>query len=188
MTTPIDTTRLRALLEAVTPGPWAWYGDLTSHRVYLATVKGGRRFVMDFRRWGFGGAQPRFQVGGIMRAAADLATREAPYRGDIAEIDHPDARFIAAMNPTTVRALLDEVEGLRARPTWERVLRLAEGSHDYGGGYHGGEYEAFQHGISTVCNVLKAASKQGDKADMQLRVVEAIGTDAMREPEEGGTP
>ena len=110
----IDTTRLRALTDAATPGPWAWYGDLTAHRIYLATVNGGRRFVMDFRRWGMSGAMPRFQVGGIMRTIKELATREAPYRDDIAEIDHPDARFIAAMDPTTVRALLDEVERLRA--------------------------------------------------------------------------
>jgi hypothetical protein len=94
-----------------------------------------------------------------------------------------------AMAYNALPALLDEVERLRARPTWERVINLANGSHDYGGGYHGADYEVYQHGISTVCNVMRAASEQGDKPDMQLRVVEAIGAEAItpREPEEGGT-
>ena len=54
-------------------------------------------------------AQPRFNIGGIMRTVKELATGERFF------IDHPDANFIAAMDPTTVLALLDEVERLRAQ-------------------------------------------------------------------------
>lgn len=36
----IDTTRLRALAEKATPGPWAWFGNLKSNSIYLATVRG----------------------------------------------------------------------------------------------------------------------------------------------------
>lgn len=102
----IDTTRLRALAEAARPGPWAWYGNTRMTDVYLATVRGGRNYVMDFVRWGMRGAQPRFNVGGIMRTTKELAA------GECFAIDHPDAAFIAAMDPTTILALLDEVERL----------------------------------------------------------------------------
>ena len=56
---------------------------------------------------------------------------------------------------------------------WERVLNLATGCHDYGGGYSNEHAKIFQHGIQTVVNVLtKAAS--GDES-YQIRVVESIG-------------
>ncbi|MBY5917310.1 hypothetical protein HFO77_23230 [Rhizobium leguminosarum] len=44
-----------------TPGPWAWFGNASSNSIYLATTHSGRRYVMDFVRWGMRGAQPRFQ-------------------------------------------------------------------------------------------------------------------------------
>lgn len=47
--------------EKHTPGPWKWFGNASSNHVYLATDHSGRRYVMDFTRWGMRGAQPRFQ-------------------------------------------------------------------------------------------------------------------------------
>lgn len=96
-----------------TPGPWGWFGNAGSNSVYLATVHGGRRFVMDFTRWGMRGAQPRFQPGhGIMVDAKDLLQFEvgdrsvvgvdaarkdtSVYRLDVRGIDCADARLIAA--------------------------------------------------------------------------------------------
>jgi hypothetical protein len=84
-----------------TPGPWKWFGNLSTQEVYLATARHGRKFVMQFERWGMRGAQPSFQVrngagDGTMKPCKELAVREVPYRGDIVEIDHPDARLIAA--------------------------------------------------------------------------------------------
>ena len=61
----------------------------------------------------------------------------------------------------------------RADEAVRRVLTLVRGCHDFGGGYSGQEYEAFQHGISAVENVLKAAIEGRD--DLQLRTIEAIG-------------
>jgi len=104
-----------------TPGPWAWFGNAGSNSVYLATQHGGRRFVMDFVRWGFKGAQPRFQPGrGVMVEAKSLlqfevgdqsivgieATRKdsSVYRLDIRGIDCADARLIAAA-PELLEAL-----------------------------------------------------------------------------------
>jgi hypothetical protein len=94
-----------------TPGPWAWFGN-RSGGVYLATPDRGRRYIMGFSRYGMNGAQPTFCVGNIMRPAAELVSfavgdgtargfKEADgdasvYRYDIREIDHPDARLIAA--------------------------------------------------------------------------------------------
>ena len=115
--------QLRALAEGATPGPWGWFG----HRrgpMYLATKHHGRRFVMEFIRQGMQGAQPMFQVyddpehpsWGRMVEASKMAVLEvAPldYRDDIVDIDNPDARWIAAADPTTILALIDELETLR---------------------------------------------------------------------------
>jgi hypothetical protein len=183
MTTPIDTTRLRVLLaEASEPHDWS-----------VATLAGCLR-ILD-------------TDGGIVATVSEesdvrliVAMREA-LPGLLDEVDRLRKIFDdAGQGEHNVLALVehyqdcvskseDEVERLRARPTWERVLRIANGCTDYGGGHHGADHEVYQHGIWTVCNVLKNACEQGDKPDMQLRVVEAIGAEAMRaiEPEEGGT-
>lgn len=96
-----------------TPGPWAWFGNAGSNSVYLATTHSGRRFVMDFVRWGFKGAQPRFQTErGVMIDAKDLLQFEvgdrsvmgvdaarkdtSVYRLDVRGINSADARLIAA--------------------------------------------------------------------------------------------
>lgn len=104
-----------------TPGPWAWFGNAGSNSVYLATEKHGRRFVMDFVRWGSRGAQPRFQPGkGVMVPASELLQFEvgdrdvvgvnaakansSVYRLDVRSIDCADARLIAAA-PELLEAL-----------------------------------------------------------------------------------
>ena len=61
---------------------------------------------------------------------------------------------------------------------WERVIALAKGCTDYGGGHSGECAEAFQDGIWTVGEVLERAREQGaTPPDLQLRVVESIGRD-----------
>lgn len=101
-------------MGAHTPGPWAWFGNAGSNSVYLATQHSGRRFVMDFVRWGFKGAQPRFQpdrrgamveaksllqfeVGDKSIVGIEAASKDSSvYRLDIRGIDCADARLIAA--------------------------------------------------------------------------------------------
>lgn len=56
------------------------------------------------------------------------------------------------------------------------ALCLARGCTDYRGGHHGDAYEAFQHGIQTVVNVLTAAQKKG-LSEYQIAVVHAIGSE-----------
>ena len=95
-----------------TKGPWAWFGNAASNHVYLATWHSGRRYVMDFKRWGMRGAQPRFQPDTGMKDAKDLlffavgdksvvgveaAKKDTSvYRLDIRGINAPDAHLIAA--------------------------------------------------------------------------------------------
>ena len=130
--------RAKALTANATHGPWRWFGNTRMYEVYLATVDRGRIIVMDFARWGFGDAQPRFQVtvdggsgSGVMRSLADLAGGDArakekgldlPVLGPLFEVDyrrqfvgigHPDATFIAESRQL-VDDLVAEVERLRA--------------------------------------------------------------------------
>jgi len=113
---------LRETLEAATPGPWRWFGHRSSE-MYLATPKGGRRFVMTFKRKGMRGAEPMFQVytdrqgepwgwNGELVPATDLAVQEVEYRDDIKDIDHPDARLIA-LAPELAALVLDMGEWMR---------------------------------------------------------------------------
>ena len=101
-------------------GHWRWFGG--RDQLYLATERGGRRYVMDFARKGMRSAQPRFQIAGVMHGAIDSLTEyvvgdglargqkqadadPSVYRMDVSDVDHPDARRIAAV-PRMEAALL----------------------------------------------------------------------------------
>jgi hypothetical protein len=63
--------------------------------------------------------------------------------------------------------------------TAERCLAIAEGCHDYGGGYRTREEaEIYHHGISTVVNCLRHFL-DGDTS-LQIRVVESVGYNALK--------
>lgn len=114
-----DLTELRRLAEAATPGPWWWGGHKNRNAggpVLTTSMPGyGWVTVMDSARCGMRGAQPRFRNEHmVMVDSIDLAVQQVSYRDDIKEIDHPDARYIAAADPSTVLALLDEIDRLRA--------------------------------------------------------------------------
>ena len=76
-----------------------------------------------------------------------------------------------------------EIERLKAqlaqaREDSKRLLNVARGCHDYGGGYREEkEIEIFHHGIQTVINSLEAAVNQPDS--LQIEVLESIGGAAL---------
>lgn len=94
---------LRALALAATPGPWAWTINKRSRDVRLYAQHSGQLTVMDFVRYGMQSAQPRFRTPPI-----DIMVEMSECH------PHPDARYIAAANPATVLALLDDLARLRA--------------------------------------------------------------------------
>lgn len=119
-----NTSKLRALAEAAFPGPWGWFGS-TYGNIYLAARHSGRRCVMTFCRLGMGDAQPMFQVDQRMVKAQDLAIFEVcpeaasaddprVYRRDLISFRSPDATYIAAADPSTILALIEDGERLRA--------------------------------------------------------------------------
>jgi hypothetical protein len=89
-----------------TPGPWRWELNRKGKRVQLCG--GVPRFdltVMDFIRWGMGGAQPRFLE--AWKSNSMMLLENAPKFGKdvpgrehhsdwFQTIDHPDAHLIAA--------------------------------------------------------------------------------------------
>lgn len=114
-------TTLSAALEArdkATKGPWAWFANVRTKEVYLATPDRGRIFVMDFVRYGMSLAAPRFQVrdesgDGIMYRVDELSKPD--HNGSI-EINHPDALQIAAAP--------DALDWIAKALPWVREMRL----------------------------------------------------------------
>lgn len=74
---------------------------------------------------------------------------------------------------TPIAVALSAYEQASRAAVWKRALSFAMGCVDYGGGYRGMEYDAYQAGIQTVVAVLRRAADGKD--DHQLRVLEAIG-------------
>jgi hypothetical protein len=82
-----------------TPGRWRWEVNLKSRQIQLCGGKSPFDLtVVDFVRWGMGGAQPRFRDGkDLMQKASDFAV-VAPGREHHESwfrlVDHPDARLM----------------------------------------------------------------------------------------------
>jgi len=150
---------MSAIIEAIrerwskaTMGPWRWFGNTANHDVYLATMHGGRRFIMSFARWGMRGAQPRFQVkqdvGGVMSDVKDLVDYEVPYRKDITGIAHPDA-IALEHSWEDVAALLSEVDRLR-RISREAALVVRASRRDSSTGRYAPELELLAQAVDEM--------------------------------------
>ena len=112
-----------------TPGPWRWELNLKSKRIQLCGgVPQFDLIVMDFVRWGMGGAAPRFNVEtkpnlNVMKRADEMGTvvhgREH-HSEWFQEIFHPGAALIAAApdllaaSESTVLRLADMAHWLEA--------------------------------------------------------------------------
>lgn len=132
MTTTEELVALAKELDAAaTPGPWVWRGNVDSQALRLSTESGPWRYtVMDFARWGMQNAVPRFREDGVMVRAdervmfevnhtATKRTDRGVYRGDIIDVRHTDARFMACSR-TIVPALLERITQLE-----ERIAEMA---------------------------------------------------------------
>ncbi len=73
-----------------------------------------------------------------------------------------------------------ELLGDAPRPTYLDAIRLAEGCHDYSGGYSGLEGDAWHNAIDTVVGVLKRAAVK--PWDSQTRAVFGVGAEAQAVP------
>jgi len=137
---------LARIPEGYTEGPWEWFGNLKVRSVYLATKHSGRRFVMQFERWGMQGAAPRFQhvTKHLMYRFERWANKERDYRADIRGIDHPDAILIAlapdlATNLTAAVERVGELEACGDEDVCMLTLdrQRAAMDRDENGGRHG---------------------------------------------------
>lgn len=124
---------IRARVEAATPGPWRWWGNIDMRNIQLTTVDRGVLTVMAFRRWGMKGAAPTFfrrgpdmpwGWNGRQEEIQDVAVREVEYRGDIDHLANPNAELIAHA-PGDIAYLLAENERL-AQALAEAEGRLAD--------------------------------------------------------------
>lgn len=124
---PDLATEARELLAKATPGRWRWNINLDAKEIKLEAKDGPRQYVIDFVRWGMNGAQPRFQINGLMQDAQDCAVvvegREH-HASWFQTLDHPDANLIARA-PELIRQLADEVERLR-----RQVRQIAQDAYE----------------------------------------------------------
>ena len=94
---------------------------------------------------------------------------------------HPDS-FVHNFHTACVAYADRECAALKARVAelegaQTRLLNVARGCRDYGGGHSGKDYQNFQHGIETVIRSLEAAAKR-DPNDTQVNALERMGAAA----------
>ncbi|UXY13826.1 ead/Ea22-like family protein [Chitiniphilus purpureus] len=159
---------LRRLAQAATPGPWRW--EVNAKHKSMQLVGGIPQYdltVMDFERWGMGGAVIRLrelsEAGmNIMYRVCDRLDWIVPFAGRehhegwCADIDHADARLIAAANPATVLALLDELDATKR----ECSALAANSCHRGYGDDYGNHRCEYQDQISALREQLTASQAE----------------------------
>jgi hypothetical protein len=142
-----ELAALEAAAKAATPGEWFWEVNLKSKRVALTSTglpASMHEIVMDFVRWGMGGACPRLRKPHANRPDFVIMHRADEFAAVIPGREHhaswaqtleqPDARHIAAANPSAVLRLAaayrEALALLAALPAHESETRI----QSFGGG------------------------------------------------------
>ena len=125
----------RELLAKATPGPWFWNVNMRSRCAHLESQARGSMLetVIDFTRWGIGGAAPRFRDGEDLMQRVDMLLRPVEGREHhlrwYATVHHPDAELIAR-TPVLLESLCNELEQQRSdadrlRAALEAIVNIA---------------------------------------------------------------
>lgn len=115
---------IKEAAEKASSGPWRW--EFNAKHKSMQLVGGVPRYdltIMDFERWGMGGAVVRFRDTAehgmnVMYRVCDRRDWVKPYKGRehhadwLADINHPDAYHVATANPATVLAMAERIEEL----------------------------------------------------------------------------
>ena len=97
----LDLDALEALLKRATAAPWKWIVNRQHKAACLMNER--HQYVVDFARWGTGGARPRFRctTGADLMVNADEFAQDIPGRKHHSAwhqaIRHPDADLIVAL-------------------------------------------------------------------------------------------
>lgn len=134
-----DYKNLRDTLAAgPTEGPWKW--RINRNYKQISLVGRNSDIVMDFARWGMGGASPRFACHKTPLKILDRPVDRPDWIADSPDhttahrkIVQVDAAFMEAADPTTIRALLADLDELRAALAKLTAPRpVSEWSEDFG--------------------------------------------------------
>lgn len=112
---------------------------------------------------------------------SELGERVAELESELKMVREANGAIAAA----EARAEKAEAALASAKRDGERLLNVARGCFDYGGGYRSdaGKLEIFHHGIQTVVNALEGAMR--DPSDTQARALERIGIAARAQSSAG---
>lgn len=127
--------------------------------------------------------------------ALRIAALEGEIRGircfttpDGAQYDLTDINYVLDLIHKAECSELNQTHAERAErelaEKQARLLNVAKGCHDYGGGYRGGKVfaEVYHHGIQTVINALESAIREPDST--QVRALERAAIDVARRSNE----
>jgi hypothetical protein len=158
----VKTQDVQALLDGATKGPWSWCVSKVAKRVDLEGDRGDKA-VMSFTRYGMSGAAPVFYfwegntTAPPKRAdelACPVAGREH-HASWFCNIDHPDARLIAAAPTLAADLIAANAEIERLRDALDQVAHCS--AYTRHGGASEGDLGSYEKGLDTAIEIATQA-------------------------------